>query len=117
MDEKLEKLYSLIYSSLNLNVPVLSGNMAQHIELVEIEPHKIVIKINAPYYDINIWEKEKRIVPVGPINGKSGYAQDVNLHGAWGSNNASKGWINRTLNEACQVIANEYNAILEDKLK
>lgn len=116
MDIKLEKLYTLLNSMLINDAPELSGNLKNHIHIVEVEPHKIVIKINAPYYDTNIWYKENKIVYTGPKKGKTGYAVDLNKSGAWGSNNKSKGWVNRTVKRACEAIANEYGAIVDNRL-
>lgn len=107
MEKILEKLYTLLNSMLLNNVPVLSGNSKRHINIVEIEPHKVVIKIEAPFYDSKIWRKENRIVFTGPRDGVTGYAQFLNERTRW---------VNETTHSVCEIIADEYGAILDDRI-
>lgn len=117
MTELMEKLYTLVNSTLYLDCPVLSRSMKRHIEIKEISDHKVIIEIEAPFYDLNIWRKEHRVKYTGKsINGFTDYAYWVNKYGAFGTHNKSEHWVNRALDDSCKVIANEFGATLINKL-
>ncbi len=119
MDDIVEKLHALLYSNLIMQSPVLSGNMQSLIQVGVQGGGTREIIIDAPYYDMKKWEKEKVIVHTGEVkNGKTAYAEDVNLRGAFGRHNRSEGWVNRAIKEVVDTIANEIGAqvIYEIKL-
>lgn len=119
MTDALEKLYSLLSTTLFANCPVLSGSMKSHISFKGqvAGRNEFVIEISAPYYDIQKWIKEKKISYTGEVrNGKTDYALDVNLSGGFGRHNKSERWVDRSCIEAAQVIANEIGAILINEL-
>lgn len=111
MENIVEKLHALLFSNLIMQSPVLSGNMQSLIQTgLEGEATKEII-IDAPYYDMKRWNKDKVIVHTGEVvNGKSAYAEDVNLRGAFGRHNKSEGWVNRAIKEVVDTIANEIGA-------
>lgn len=130
MTEIMEKLYNLVNTTLYLNCPVLSRSMKRHIETKEISEHKIVIEIAAPFYDEWLWRKKGIIVYSGQsvklgkgthyfeanYGNITDYAYWVNAVGAFGTHNKSEHWVNRTLDDSCRVIANEFGATLINKL-
>lgn len=100
------KIHSLLLSQLQLQSPVLSGNMQTH-----IEGNAMDIVIAAPFYDIKKWRKSGVIIPTGQtVYGKTDYAEWVNRLGAFGTHNKSEGWVNRTILEVVNAIANEIGA-------
>lgn len=119
MTELMEELYSLVVTSLMLNSPRLSGNMKNHIKTKEISNHRVIIEIEAPFYDAKMWQKYKTIVYTGPPKkypGVTDYAYWVNVVGAFGKHNKSEHWINRTLDDTCRAVAGEYNAEVINKI-
>ena len=119
MDDIVEKLHALLYSNLIMQSPVLSGNMKSLIQVGLQGGGTREIIIDAPYYDMKKWEKEKVVVHTGEVkNGQTAYAEDVNLRGAFGRHNRSEGWVNRAVKEVVDTIANEIGAqvIYEIKL-
>ena len=107
MDNIVEKLHSLLYTVLTLESPVLSGNMKMHIK----SPNEREIVIDAPFYDMKKWEKDKIIVHTGEIiDGRTAYAEWCNRLGAFNSHNKSEKWVNRAVLEAAYAIANEIGA-------
>ena len=120
MDNVVEKLHSLLFSTLINNCPVMSGNMRNSIR--QGMPGEIVIE--APYYDIPHWERTREIVYVlTEIVSKRyatvvqlHYANDVNEYGAFYSGNESRHWVNRAIIEAVQPIASELGAEIVNEL-
>lgn len=113
MKEIIDKIHSLLLTTLTIESPVLSGNMKSFIE--EVESGKIVIK--APFYDMNKWKKEKVIVHTGAvINGRTDYSEWVNRLGAFGTHNKSENWVNRAIFESVSAIANEIGATVINEL-
>mgnify|MGYP003571265032 CR=1 FL=1 len=112
-----EELYNLIFTSLFFNSPILSGNMKAHIKITSIDDKKATLVIEAPNYDLKLWNKDKTIVYTG-VNkyGLTDYAYNVNKYGAFGKHNKSEGWVNRTLLNACQTIANQYGGEVINEL-
>lgn len=111
MENIVEKLHALLFTNLIMQSPVLSGNMQSMIQTGLQGSSTREIIIDAPFYDATKWNKDKVVVHTGEvINGKSAYAQDVNLYGAFFSHNKSEGWVNRAIKEVVEVIANEIGA-------
>lgn len=109
MDNIVEKIHSLLFSNLVMSSPVLSGNMQSFIKQEVQDTRNIVI--DAPFYDMKKWEKEKVIVHTGEtINGKTAYAYWVNELGAFGRRNKSMHWVNRSVLQVVNTIANEIGA-------
>ncbi len=111
MENVVEKLHALLFSNLIMQSPVLSGNMQSLIQTgLQGGSYREII-IDAPYYDMKKWQKEKVIVHTGEVkNGQTAYAEDVNLRGAFGRHNKSEGWVNRAVKEVVETIANEIGA-------
>lgn len=106
-----EKLHALLFSNLIMQSPVLSGNMQSMIQIGLQGSATREIIIDAPYYDVKKWYKDKVVIHTGEIiDGKSAYAEDVNLSGAFGRHNKSEGWVNRAIKEVVETIANEIGA-------
>jgi len=113
----INQLYSLIYSNLYLQSPVLSGNMQSHIRVDSIKPKEITIVIEAPFYDMKEWSKTGRILLTGDsYNGITNYAQWVNDIGAFGTRNDSMHWVNRVLYVCCKAIAVQEGAEVINEL-
>lgn len=111
---KEELQYKLLYE-LIMQSPVLSGNMQYHIQLGYEDDY--VIKIEAPFYDMKEFKKKGVIVHTGKsVNGVTDYANWVNEAGGFGSHNKSEHWVNRVINECCNIIAKKYGAIVEGEL-
>lgn len=105
--EVINKIHSLLLSNLVLKSPVLSGNMQHSIKATSINE----IEIDAPFYDLKQWEKNRVIVHTGAIiNGKTAYAEWVNELGGFATHNQSEGWVNRAILEVVNIIANEIGA-------
>lgn len=108
-----ENMHNLLFTDLLLNSPVLSGNMKLHIQ--DKSTREIII--DAPFYDINKWQKTGAIIHTGKsINGRTAYAEWVNRLGAFGTHNKSEGWVNRTILEVAEVIANQIGAVVINEL-
>lgn len=111
MDDIVEKLHALLFSNLVMQSPVLSGNMQSMIQTGLQAGNYREIIIDAPYYDMARWNKDKIVIHTGQvIDGKSAYAQDVELYGAFGRHNKSQGWVGRAIKEVVETIANEIGA-------
>lgn len=109
MDDIVEKIHTLLFSNLVMSSPVLSGNMKSLIKQEVNDTRNIVI--DAPFYDLKKWEKEKVIVHTGEtINGKTAYALWLNELGAFGRPNKSMHWVNRSILQVVNTIANEIGA-------
>jgi hypothetical protein len=103
-----EEIYSLLFSDLIFSSPILSGNMQENIKTAD----EMTIIIDAPFYDLKKWKKDKVIVHTGEVkNGVSAYAYDVNLRGGFGTHNKSEGWVNRAILEAVNTIAGKYGNV------
>ena len=101
-----EELVMLISTSLELNCPVLSGNMSSHIDLEEYTDKFARISVSGPSYDLGEYRQTGRIV----YNDKYDYAISVNEVGAFlGRSKKSRHWANRSVEKACRAIANMYN--------
>lgn len=117
MTTELEKLYTLLNTTLYLDSPVLSGNMKSGIGLKSINDNEVVIAIEAPFYDRKIWEKSGAIVLTGAVvNGKTDYAQSVNDTGGFGTRNKSMHWVNRVCLDVANIIAQEIGAEVINEL-
>lgn len=111
MENVVSKLHALLFSNLVLQSPVLSGSMRSKIQTTAVSDDRCEIMIDAPFYDIKKWEKDKTIVYTGQIiNGRTAYAEWVNQSGGFGTHNKSQGWVNRAILEVCTAIANEIGA-------
>lgn len=111
MENVVEKLHALLFTNLVMSSPVLSGNMQSMIQVGLQGSSTREIIIDAPFYDAKRWEQEKVVIHTGEvINGKTAYARDVNLYGAFFTHNKSEGWVNRAIKEVVEVIANEIGA-------
>ena len=106
MDNTVERLHSLLYSKLRFESPVLSGNMQMN-----ISEKGMNIVIDAPFYDMKKWLKDKVIVHTGKTyNGYVAYAELVNKLGGFATHNESEGWVNRAIMDVVKIIANEIGA-------
>lgn len=102
-----QELIVLIYSTLLIDCPVLSGNMQHHIEWEEVGHDFARIVIKGPSYDIHKW------MTTGEIerDGKYDYAVSVNEVGAFnGRSKKSKHWVDKAIDKACNTIASIYGA-------
>ena len=107
MDSLHEELTMLVMSSLEIDCPVLSGNMSSHIEMEEMNNGFARISISGPSYDLKEYRKTGRIVYTNEYD----YAISVNNVGAFnGRSTRSQHWANRALDKACRIIASKYNA-------
>ena len=106
-DTLYEELTMLVFTSLQLDCPVLSGNMQHHIEYEEIGSNFSRISVSGPSYDINTWRKTGAI----EYNGEYDYAVSVNEVGAFlGRSKKSRHWANKSIVKACRTIAKIYGA-------
>lgn len=113
-----EELSSLLLADLIMQSPRLSGNMKDNIKIVEMGEHKIIIELSAKFYDMAIWNQNKSLVFTGKnYNGITDYPLWVNEIGAFGKHNKSEHWVNREVNNVCEVIANEYNGEVHNELE
>ena len=110
MDDVVEKIHSLLFSSLVMSSPVLSGNMKSYIK-TDLTTDSRNIIIDAPFYDMKRWKKDGTIVHTGQsFNGITAYADWVNKKGAFGRHNKSEGWVNRAIKSVVDTIANQIGA-------
>lgn len=100
-----------LYWNLVMQSPVLSGNMQNFISGMGLQMDGILI--TAPSYDSKKWRKEKVIV----INNRFNYAHSVNEVGGFGTHNKSEHWVNRVVNQCCDLIANKYHAKVIGRLE
>ena len=111
MEDIVEKIHALLFTNLVMQSPVLSGNMQSMIQTGLQGSSTREIIIDAPFYDMKKWNEDKIVVHTGQvINGKTAYAQDVNLYGAFFRHNSSEGWVDRAIKEVVEAIANETGA-------
>lgn len=102
-----EELTMLISSTLELDCPVLSGNMSSHINMEELGENFARISISGPSYDLKEYRNTGRIV----YTNRYDYAISVNEVGAFlGRSIRSRHWANKSVVKACRAIANRYNA-------
>jgi len=113
-----EKLHTLVFYNLFSQVPILSGNMASMIHTSQAYGTEFVIVIDAPFYDVKEWEKNRTVVHTGQvIDGKTAYAEWVNKLGGFGTRNKSMYWVNRVCVEAATVLASEIGAEVINELE
>lgn len=113
-----EELSSLLLANLVLNSPRLSGNMKDNIKIVEMGEHKVVIELSAKFYDTSLWQKTGVIKYTSKnYDSITDYPMWVNEVGAFGKHNASEHWVNRTCNDVCNIIANEYGGTVKNELE
>ena len=107
-DENLfDELTMLVFSVLKIECPVLSGNMASHIEMEDLQKDFARISVSGPSYDLKKWRKEGIIEYTGDFD----YAVSVNNVGAFGGRSTkSKHWANRAIVKACRAIGHIYDA-------
>ena len=106
-DSLYAELTSLVFSTLLLDCPVMSGNMKHHIEYEEVGSDFTRIAISGPSYDISKWRTTGEI----EHDGKYDYAISVNNVGAFaGRSTKSKHWANKSIVKACRTIAGLYGA-------
>ena len=106
-DTLYQELTMLVYTTLRLDCPIMSGNMQNHIDFEEIGNDFARIGISGPSYDVETWKRTGQI----EYNGKYDYAVSVNEVGAFmGRSQRSKHWVNKSLVKACRIVAQEYNA-------
>ena len=107
-----QQLQFLCFYNLLINCPILSGSMKKHVEL-GFDGNNLQIVIDAPFYDMKQWKKTGQIIYTGAVkNGFTAYAYWVNEVGAFGRHNKSEHWVNRALNEACLIMANQIGAVV-----
>ena len=102
-DHLVEQIAYLVKEMLDINCPVMSGNMQDTIEVKSVEHDKAKIVINAPTFDVGLWQSTGQI----RYTHNGSYATSVNEFGGFHSNNKSKHWVNRAIYNACMIIANE----------
>lgn len=106
-DTLYEELTMLVFTTLQLDCPIMSGNMKNHIEYGEVGDSFTRIDISGPSYDIETWKKTGGIEYTGEYD----YAVSVNEVGAFmGKSTKSKHWANKAVVKACRAIANVYGA-------
>lgn len=106
-DNLVDIITLLVASTLQIDCPVLSGNMQTYVKVENIRPESALISVSGPSYDLKKWRKEGIIEHTG----KYDYAVSVNNLGAfWGKSTKSKHWANRSIVNACKSIAQSYNA-------
>ena len=115
--EDIEELQHLIYYNLVVNSPVFSGNMQNMISglgLYGLDPvnGEARVLITAPSYDIERFKKEGIIVH----DGKRDYAYFVNEYGGFGANKSSKHWVNKVINECCEIFAKSHGGMVVNYL-
>lgn len=117
MTQELQELYNLVKTMLYVESPVLSGNMKQGIKTTKVDENEITIEIEAKFYDMKKWRKDRVINHTGKtINGRTDYAEWVNRLGAFGTHNKSEHWVNRALDKVCGTYANEIGADFKNEL-
>lgn len=101
------ELTMLVFSTLKIDCPILSGNMFNNIEMEDLQKDFARIGISGPSYDLKKWRQEGIIEHTGLYD----YAVSVNNVGAFnGKSKKSKHWANRSIVNACRVIGQIYNA-------
>lgn len=106
-DEIFIRLTELVFTTLGLDCPILSGNMQHHIDYEDKQDDYVQIVISAPSYDIAKWQKTGMI----EYNGKFDYALSVNQVGAFnGRSKKSKHWVDKAIEKCCKAIGSEFNA-------
>lgn len=106
-DTLYEELSMLVFTTLQLDCPVMSGNMKNHIEYEEVGSNFTRIGISGPSYDVETWRRTGSI----EHNGEYDYAVSVNNVGAFnGRSTKSKHWANKSIVKACKIIAEQYGA-------
>ena len=106
-DTLYEELTMLVFTTLQLDCPVMSGNMKNHIEYEEFGSDFTRIGVSGPSYDIETWKKTGSIEHTGEYD----YAVSVNEVGAFmGKSTKSKHWANKSIVKACRTIAGLYGA-------
>ena len=106
-DTLYEELSMLVFTTLNLDCPVMSGNMKNHIEYEEIGNKFTRISVSGPSYDLSEWKRTGSIV----FTGEYDYAVSVNEVGAFdGRSSKSRHWANKSIVKACNILAKEYGA-------
>ena len=106
-DTLYQELTMLVFTTLLIDCPVMSGNMQHHIEYEEVGSDFTRIAVSGPSYDITQWKKTGEI----ELDGRYDYAISVNEVGAFGGRSRkSKHWANRAIAKACRAIASSYNA-------
>lgn len=104
-------LQSLIFMNLLNKSPILSGNMYGGIQCALSTPSQCEVVIEAPFYDMKKWKKDGSIIPTGEIKqGKTDYAEWVNMLGGFATHNKSEGWVNRAVYEVVSEMANRIGA-------
>lgn len=107
MDAIFEELTALVFTSLVIDCPVLSGNMQHHIKYDKIENTSAEIVVEAPSYNVSKWAKTGVIEYTGDYD----YAVSVNNLGAFGGKSTkSKHWANKSVVKASRAIAGVYDA-------
>lgn len=105
----LQQMTNLMKFHLKNRAPVLSGNLKMSIETEVLNDHTTQIVLNAPFYDMKEWTKNKNIVYTGKsINGVTDYPYWLNKEGAFGKHNSSEGWTDRAIMDVVRVIAAHY---------
>lgn len=106
-DTLYEELSMLIFTTLQLDCPVMAGNMKSHIDIEEIGNNFTRIAVSGPSYDIATWQKTGQIEYTGEYD----YAISVNEVGAFnGRSTKSKHWANKSVVKVCKVLGAMYNA-------
>lgn len=106
-DSLYNELVSLVFTTLQLDCPVLSGNMKNNITTEEIGLNWARLSISGPSYDMSVFRKRGAVIHTWEYD----YAVSVNNVGAFnGRSTKSKHWANKSLVKACRTIANKYGA-------
>lgn len=117
MTTELQRLYSLLLSTLRFQSPVLSGNMKSGIHIKSINEDEVEIVIEAPFYDMKEYLKTNKIIKTGAnYGGITDYAYWVNKLGGFATHNESEGWVNRVVERVCDTIANMYGWEVNNEL-
>ena len=112
-----EGIQSLLFMNLVNKSPILSGNMQMNIQCGITTPSECEIVIEAPFYDMKKWKKDKVIVKTGEnFKGKTDYAYWVNELGGFATHNKSEHWVNRCMYEVALEIANQLGAEVINRL-
>lgn len=118
MDVTTEQIQSLLFMNLVNKSPILSGNMQMNINCGLTSPSESQIVIEAPFYDMKKWKKDKVIIPTGDsIRGKTDYVYWVNEMGGFATHNQSEHWVNRSIYEVALEIASMMGAEIINKLE
>ena len=106
-DTLYEELTMLVFTCLQIDCPVMSGNMQHNIRYEDVGSKETRISVSGPSYSIPYWKKTGIIEHTGQYD----YAISVNEVGAFnGRSKKSRHWANKSVVNACKAIAPSYDA-------